>query len=127
MLLSTKNDLMGKKNIVLWGNYNDFPKALKETLKKFKDIFKNLLDIKENDKIGKSGIKNNLLKKHSKIKDEMNKINTRLSNKSFTDKAPKDIVDLEKTNFDKAHFAGHSLGGMIAPAYAKNILKKFYL
>ncbi len=45
-------------------------------------------------------IKNNLSKKHSKIKEEMNKINTRLSNKSFTDKAPKDIVDQEKTNFD---------------------------
>ena len=25
----------------------------------------------------------------------------------------------EKTNIDKAHFVGHSLGGMIAPAYAK--------
>ncbi len=45
-------------------------------------------------------IKNNLSKKHSKIKEEMNKINTRLSNKSFTDKAPKDIVEQEKTNFD---------------------------
>lgn len=46
-------------------------------------------------------IKNNLSKKHSKIKEEINKINTRLSNKSFTDKAPKDIVEQEKTNFDK--------------------------
>ncbi len=45
-------------------------------------------------------IKNNLSKKHTKIKEEMNKINTRLSNKSFTDKAPKDIVEQEKTNFD---------------------------
>tara|TARA_B100000965_G_scaffold320292_1_gene281315 strand:+ start:20 stop:793 length:774 start_codon:yes stop_codon:yes gene_type:complete len=34
------------------------------------------------------------------------------------------VLDLErvreKTNFDKAHFVGHSLGGMIAPYYAKN-------
>ena len=45
-------------------------------------------------------IKSNLLKKHSKIKEEMDKINTRLNNKSFTDKAPKDIVEQEKTNFD---------------------------
>jgi len=45
-------------------------------------------------------IKNNLTKKHSKIKEEMNKINIRLTNKSFTDKAPKDIVEQEKTNFD---------------------------
>ena len=33
------------------------------------------------------------------------------------------VLDLEKirekTNFKKAHFAGHSLGGMIAPAYAR--------
>ena len=29
----------------------------------------------------------------------MNKINIRLTNKSFTDKAPKDIVEQEKTNF----------------------------
>jgi len=54
MLLSTKNDLMGKKNIVLWGNYNDFPKALKEKLKNFQNIFKNLLEIKPDNKIGKN-------------------------------------------------------------------------
>ncbi len=45
-------------------------------------------------------IKDTLLKKHSKIKDEMDKINTRLSNKNFIDRAPKDIVDLEKSNFN---------------------------
>jgi valyl-tRNA synthetase len=45
-------------------------------------------------------IKNNLTTKHSKIKEEMNKINIRLTNKNFTDKAPKDIVEQEKTNFD---------------------------
>lgn len=54
MLLSTKNDLMGKKNIVLWGNYNDFPKALKEKLQNFQNIFKNLLEIKPDNKIGKN-------------------------------------------------------------------------
>ncbi len=45
-------------------------------------------------------IKDTLLKKHSKIKDEMDKINTRLSNKSFIDRAPKEIVELEKSNFN---------------------------
>ena len=45
-------------------------------------------------------IKDTLLKKHSKIKDEMDKINTRLSNKSFIDRAPKDIVEQEKSNFN---------------------------
>jgi len=32
------------------------------------------------------------------------------------------VVDLERvreqTGFEQAHFSGHSLGGMIAPAYA---------
>ena len=45
-------------------------------------------------------IKNNLINKHSKINEEMDKINIRLNNKSFTDKAPKSIVEREKTNFD---------------------------
>jgi len=45
-------------------------------------------------------IKDTLLKKHSKIKDEMDKINIRLSNKSFIDRAPKDIVEQEKSNFN---------------------------
>ena len=37
---------------------------------------------------------------NSTIKEQMDKINIRLTNKSFTDKAPKDIVEQEKTNFD---------------------------
>ena len=45
-------------------------------------------------------IKDTLLKKHSKIKDEMDKINTRLSNKSFIDRAPKHVVEQEKSNFN---------------------------
>ena len=45
-------------------------------------------------------IKQNLSNKYSKIKEEMDKINGRLSNKNFTDKAPKNIIDQEKTNFD---------------------------
>jgi len=45
-------------------------------------------------------IKQNLSNKYSKIKEEMDKINDRLSNKNFTDKAPKNIIDQEKTNFD---------------------------
>ena len=53
MLLSTNPDLY-KKNITLWGNYNDFPKALKEKLKEFQNIFKKLLEIKPDNKIGKN-------------------------------------------------------------------------
>ena len=45
-------------------------------------------------------IKDTLIKKHSKIKSEMDKINTRLSNKNFSDRAPKEIIEQEKTNFN---------------------------
>ena len=45
-------------------------------------------------------IKQNLTNKYSKIKEEMGKIKGRLINKNFTDKAPKNIIDQEKTNFD---------------------------
>ena len=58
----------------------------------YKMYFEQEVDIKT--------IKDTLLKKHSKIKDEMDKINTRLSNKSFIDRAPKDIVEQEKSNFN---------------------------
>jgi len=44
-------------------------------------------------------IKENLSNKLSKIKEEMEKINIRLTNKNFTNKAPKNIVEQEKTNF----------------------------
>ena len=45
-------------------------------------------------------IKDTLIKKHLKIKSEMDKINTRLSNKNFSDRAPKEIIEQEKTNFN---------------------------
>ena len=41
-------------------------------------------------------IKDTLTKKHLKIKSEMDKINTRLSNKNFSDRAPKEIIEQEK-------------------------------
>ena len=46
-------------------------------------------------------IKETLSIRQNKIEEEMKKINSRLSNKNFTDKAPKNIVDQEKTNFYK--------------------------
>jgi valyl-tRNA synthetase len=45
-------------------------------------------------------IKENLTNKQNKIHDEMNKISQRLENKSFVDRAPKDIVEQEKTNYN---------------------------
>ena len=45
-------------------------------------------------------IKANLTNKQRKLQDEMNKISQRLENKSFVDRAPKGIVELEKTNYN---------------------------
>ncbi len=91
-----KNEIVLKKlgrisNILL----NDQKKSSASLIIKgelYKMYFEQDVDIKT--------IKDTLLKKHSKIKDEMDKINTRLSNKSFIDRAPKDIVELEKSNFN---------------------------
>ena len=45
-------------------------------------------------------IKDNLMKKQEKYKNEMNTINTRLKNKNFVDRAPKHIVEQEKNNYN---------------------------
>jgi valyl-tRNA synthetase len=45
-------------------------------------------------------IKENLINKQKKYEIQMNKINTRLNNKNFVDRAPKHIVDQEKTNYN---------------------------
>ncbi|MDA7597129.1 valine--tRNA ligase, partial [Candidatus Pelagibacter sp.] len=45
-------------------------------------------------------IKENLSSKQDRIQEEMNKISQRLENKSFVDRAPKEIVEQEKTNYN---------------------------
>ena len=45
-------------------------------------------------------IKENLTNKQNSIQDEMSKISQRLENKSFIDRAPKEIVEQEKTNYN---------------------------
>ena len=45
-------------------------------------------------------IKENLINKQRKYEDEMDKINSRLKNKDFVKRAPKHIVDQEKTNYN---------------------------
>ena len=45
-------------------------------------------------------IKENLTNKQSKLEQEMNKISQRLENKSFVDRAPKEIVEEEKNNYN---------------------------
>ena len=45
-------------------------------------------------------IKKNLTNKQSRLEQEMNKISQRLQNKSFVDRAPKEIVEQEKNNYN---------------------------
>ncbi len=45
-------------------------------------------------------IKENLTSKQNKYQQEMDKISKRLANKGFVDRAPKDIVDQEKNNYN---------------------------
>ena len=45
-------------------------------------------------------IKENLTNRQNKYQEEMNKISERLGNKSFVERAPKDIVDQEKTHYN---------------------------
>ena len=40
-----------------------------------------------------------MTKKQSKYQEDLNKISQRLSNKGFVERAPKNIVDQEKTNY----------------------------
>ena len=45
-------------------------------------------------------IKENLTSKQERLEQEMHKISKRLENKSFVDRAPKEIVEQEKTNYN---------------------------
>jgi valyl-tRNA synthetase len=45
-------------------------------------------------------IKKNLTNKQNRLEQEMNKISQKLENKSFIDRAPKEIVEQEKTNYN---------------------------
>ena len=59
------------------------------------DIFKIYFD----ESVDLNLIKENLVKRQSKYQEEMDKISQRLANKGFTDRAPKNIVEQEKTNY----------------------------
>ena len=60
------------------------------------DLFKIYFD----EKVDLNLIKNNLIRKQNKYLEDVNKISERLNNKGFIDKAPKNIVDHEKNNYD---------------------------
>ena len=59
------------------------------------DIFKLYFD----QSVDLNLIKDNLTKKQIKYQEDLNKISQRLSNKEFVERAPKNIVDQEKTNY----------------------------
>ena len=60
------------------------------------DLFKIYFD----ENVDLNVIKENLLKRQNKYREEMDKISQRLSNKGFVQRAPKDIVQQEKTNYN---------------------------
>ena len=60
------------------------------------DMFKIYFD----ENVDLNLIKENLAKKQIKYKEKMNKISVRLANKGFVDKAPKNIVEQERNNYN---------------------------
>ncbi|MDB4189333.1 valine--tRNA ligase [Candidatus Pelagibacter sp.] len=92
----TENEIILKKLARIKNLHNkdlDKPAA---TLMVSGDLFKVYFDEDVDLKL----IKENLTTRQNKYKEEMNKISERLANKSFVDRAPKDIVDQEKTNYN---------------------------
>ena len=83
---------LGRINNIL-SNDLDKPSA---TMVVSGDLFKIYFDKDVDLKL----IKENLTSKQNRIQEEMNKISQRLENKSFVDRAPKDIVEQEKTNYN---------------------------
>ena len=92
----TENEIILKKLARIKKLHNkdlDKPAA---TLMVSGDLFKVYFDEDVDLKL----IKENLTSKQNRIQDEMNKISQRLENKSFVDRAPKEIVEQEKTNYN---------------------------
>ena len=93
--------LMNKNEIILkkLGRINNFfdkdQQKASATLVVSGDIFKIYFD----ENVDLNLIKDNLIKRQNKCREEMDKISKRLSNKGFTNRAPKNIVEQEKTNY----------------------------
>ena len=93
--------LMNNNEVILkkLGRINNFyekdQKKPSATLVISGDMFRIYFD----EKIDLNLIKENLVKRQSKYQEEMDKISQRLSNKGFIDRAPKNIVEQEKTNY----------------------------
>ena len=82
-----------------YGTYNLFDKDIKKPAATLM-VSGDLLKVYFAEDIDLDLIKENLTKRQNKYQEEMNKISQRLENKSFVDRAPKDIVDQEKNNYN---------------------------
>ncbi|MDC1338387.1 valine--tRNA ligase [Pelagibacteraceae bacterium] len=92
----TENEIILKKLGRIKNLYNKDLEKPAATLMVSGDLFKVYFD----EDVDLELIKENLTTRQNKYKEEMNKISERLANKSFVDRAPKDIVDQEKTNYN---------------------------
>ena len=100
--VAKKNKLLMNNNEIILkrlGRINNFFDKDQEkpsaTLVISGDIFKIYFD----ENVDLNLIEENLVKRQNKYQEEMDKISQRLSNKGFTNRAPKNIVEQEKTNY----------------------------
>ena len=101
--ITKKNQIFFKDNEIILkklGRINNFFKQDQKkpaaTLVIERDLFR--LYFEEN--IDLNLIKENLINKQQKYINEIDKISSRLNNKNFVDRAPKNIVDQEKTHYN---------------------------
>ena len=127
--ISTNNKAFFKhNNIVLkkLGRINNFFDKDKEkpsaTIVISGDIFK--VYFEENVDLGV--IKENLLNNQKKCQNEIDKINSRLNNKDFISRAPKHIVDQEKTNYNNLKNDIKKISLTVKSLYWRNLTKKIY-
>ena len=92
----TENEIILKKLGRINNLYNKDLEKPAATLMVSGDLFKVYFD----EDVDLELIKKNLTTRQNKYQEEMNKISQRLANKGFVDRAPKDIVDQEKTNYN---------------------------
>jgi len=98
MSLKNKINISSIKKILLNKGYKIYKDQKKSsaTLVISGELFKLYFD----QNVDLNLIKENLVKRKTKFQDDLNKISQKLSNKAFVNKAPKNIVDQEKTNYN---------------------------
>ena len=94
-MLISNNEIIFKKLGRINNLYDNDQNKPSATLIISGDFFKIYFDKNVNLNL----IKEKLVKRQSKNQVEIDKISQRLSNKGFTEKAPKNIVELEKKNY----------------------------